>query len=336
MGFALCRIEEKHKAYALANPVHYTQDFTPFSTKGVRRARDGVLNGIPKVGLGYIVKYGHKILARNSHSIGPRANIYYAEMLGIAMCLNSAARIAEQVQAKRIIIYCDNQAAVKAISSLHRHPAQYASRAFHQHAQEFLEKDPSRHITVKWLPGHSKIDGNELADEAAKGSEMLQPTPVFNRTITWARTKATKRATRNWDKVWNEHIHSRPDSGTYIPRPPALKLHPIFNLPTYPRNVQCRLVQLLTGHGFYGAYSARFHPHIDPQCPCGEPSQTPEHMLMFCPETEKFRHIITDISPERSWEEIFGTLPGLEAVVITKPGSIRPNNICEMEIIRLT
>ncbi|KAF8749221.1 Reverse transcriptase (RNA-dependent DNA polymerase) [Rhizoctonia solani] len=80
----------------------------------------GTLNGIPKVGLGYIVKYGRQILARNSHSIGPRANIYDAEMLGIAMCLNSAARIAEQVQAKRIIIYCDNQAAVKAISSLHR------------------------------------------------------------------------------------------------------------------------------------------------------------------------------------------------------------------------
>ncbi|KAF8750638.1 Reverse transcriptase (RNA-dependent DNA polymerase) [Rhizoctonia solani] len=274
----------------------------------------GTLNGIPKVGLGYIVKYGRQILARNSHSIGPRANIYDAEMLGIAMCLNSAARIAEQVQAKRIIIYCDNQAAVKAISSLHRHPAQYASRTFHQHAQQFLGKDPSRHITIKWLPGHSKIDGNELADEAAKGSEMLQPTPVFNRTITWARTRATKRATANWGKIWNEHTTARPDSGTYIPRPPALKLHPIFNRPTYPRNVQCRLVQFLTGHGFYGAYSARFHSHIDPQCPCGEPSQTPEHMLMFCPETEKYRHIITDVSPEHSWEEIFGTLPGLEAV----------------------
>ncbi|KAF8747105.1 Reverse transcriptase (RNA-dependent DNA polymerase) [Rhizoctonia solani] len=234
----------------------------------------GTLNGIPKVGLGYIVKYGHKILARNSHSIGPRANIYDAEMLGIAMCLNSATRIAEQVQAKRIIIYCDNQAAVKDISSLHRHPAQYASRIFHQHAQQFLEKDTSRHITVKWLPGHSKIDGNELADEAAKRSEMLQPTPVFNRTITWARTRATKRATSSWGKVWNEHITSRPDSDTFIPRPPALKLHPIFNRPTYPRNVQCRLVQFLTGHGFYGAYSARFHPHIDPQCQCGEPSQT--------------------------------------------------------------
>ncbi|ELU35783.1 RNase H domain-containing protein [Rhizoctonia solani AG-1 IA] len=189
-------------------------------------------------------------------------------MLGIALCLNKSALIAEQVQAKRIIIYCDNQAAVKAISSLQRHPAQYAARLFHQHAQRFLEKDPNHHITVKWLPGHSNIAGNELADELAKGSETLRPTPTFNRTITWAKTNATKRTTRDWKKVWAEHITTRPDSGTFIPRPPALKLHPIFNRRTYPRNVQCRLVQFLTGHGFYGAYSARFHPHIDPQCSC--------------------------------------------------------------------
>ncbi|ELU42804.1 phosphatidylethanolamine N-methyltransferase [Rhizoctonia solani AG-1 IA] len=87
-----------------------------------------------------------------------------------------------------------------------------------------------------------------------------------------------------------------------------------WNRPTHPRNVQCRLVQFLTGHGFYGADSARFHPHIDPQCLCGKPLQTPKHLLMFCPDTEEYRRIITEISPERSWEEIFGTLPGLEAV----------------------
>ncbi|KAF8749499.1 Reverse transcriptase (RNA-dependent DNA polymerase) [Rhizoctonia solani] len=139
----------------------------------------GSLNGVPKIGLGFIVKYGHQTLARQSYSIGPRANIYDAEMLGIALCLKKSVAIAEQVQAKRIIVYCDNQAAVKTISSLQRHPAQYAARLFHQYAQRFLEKDPNHHITVKWLPGHSKIAGNELADELAKGSETLRPTPIF-------------------------------------------------------------------------------------------------------------------------------------------------------------
>ncbi|KAF8749714.1 Reverse transcriptase (RNA-dependent DNA polymerase) [Rhizoctonia solani] len=182
----------------------------------------------------------------------PKANIYDAEMLGIALCLGRSVQIAKQVQANRIVIYCDNQAAVKSISSLQQHPAQYATRIFHQHARSFLENNPARHVIVKWLPGHSKIAGNEPADEAAKGSESLRPTPVFNRTITWSKTNATKRAARDWRKVWDTHTTTRPDSGTYIPRPPSLKLHPIFNRPTYPRNVQCRLVQFLTGHGFYG------------------------------------------------------------------------------------
>ncbi|KAF8758930.1 hypothetical protein RHS01_02683 [Rhizoctonia solani] len=168
----------------------------------------GSLNGVPKIGLGFIVKYGHQTLARQSYSIGPRANIYDAEMLGIALCLNKSVAIAEQ-----------------------RHPAQYAARLFHQYAQRFLEKDPNHHITVKWLPGHSKIAGNELADELAKGSETLRPTPIFNRTITWAKTMATKRATRDWKKVWAEHTIARPDSGTFIPRPPALKYTPYSTAP---------------------------------------------------------------------------------------------------------
>ncbi|KAF8684071.1 Glycoside hydrolase [Rhizoctonia solani] len=238
----------------------------------------GILRGVPKVALGYIVKYGRKILADESRSIGPRANIYDAEMLGIAMCLGRSVQIAEQ------------------------------------HAHSFLSKKANRHITVKWLPGHSKITGNERADEAAKRSEELRPTPIFNRTITWSRANATKRATSTWRKTWDEHVAARPDSGTFIPSNPSLKLHPIFNHSKFPRNVQCRLVQFLTGHGFYGEYSARFHPHVDPQCSCGEPKQTPEHLLMFCPDTEEHRHIITSVSPDRSWEEIFGTLPGLEAV----------------------
>ncbi|CAE6388077.1 unnamed protein product [Rhizoctonia solani] len=48
-------------------------------------AHAGTLHSIPKVGLGYTVKYGRKTLANGSTSIGPRANIYDAEMLGIAL-----------------------------------------------------------------------------------------------------------------------------------------------------------------------------------------------------------------------------------------------------------
>ncbi|KAF8699195.1 hypothetical protein RHS03_07418, partial [Rhizoctonia solani] len=227
-------------------------------------AHAGTLHSIPKVGLGYTVKYGRKTLANGSTSIGPRANIYDAEI----------------------------------------HPAQYASRIFHRHAHTFLSGHPNRHILVKWLPGHSNIQGNEQADEAAKG------------------TNASKRASRSWKKIWDEHTASRPDSSAYIPRAPSFKLHPIFNNTTLSRNVQCRLVQFLTGHGLYGEYRARFRPHLNSQCSCGETEQTPRHSLLFCPDTAEFRHILTSASPNRTGKELFGTLPGLEAVAdfISKSG----------------
>ncbi|QRW18071.1 Reverse transcriptase from mobile element jockey protein [Rhizoctonia solani] len=259
-------------------------------------AHAGTLHSIPKVGLGYTVKYGRKTLANGSTSIGPRANIYDAEI--------KSDQIAEQVQASRIHLYCDKQAAVRSIIHSHRHPAQYASRIFHRHAHTFLSGHPNRQILVKWLPGHSNIQGNEQADEAAKG------------------TNASKRASRSWKKIWDEHTASRPDSSAYIPRAPSFKLHPIFNNTTLSRNVQCRLVQFLTGHGLYGEYRGRFRPHLNSQCSCDETEQTPRHSLLFCPDTAEFRHILTSASPNRTGKELFGTLPGLEAVAdfISKSG----------------
>ncbi|KAF8686303.1 Reverse transcriptase (RNA-dependent DNA polymerase) [Rhizoctonia solani] len=271
----------------------------------------GVLPGIPKVGLGYIIKYERKTLADGSASVGPRANIYDAEMLGIALFLSKSMQIAEQVQTSRIHIYCDNQSAVRSIIDPRRHPAQYTSRIFHRHAYAFVSGHPNRHILVKWLPGHANILGNELADQIAKGSGSLRPITLFNRTITWSRANASKRASRSWTKIWDDHAVPRPDSYTYIPRAPSSKLHPIFNNAKLLRNVQYRLVQFLTGYGFYGEYRARFYPHLSSQCSCGETVQTPRHSLLFCPE---FRHILTSASPNRTGKELFGTLPGLEAV----------------------
>ncbi|KAJ1304060.1 hypothetical protein OPQ81_008467 [Rhizoctonia solani] len=64
-----------------------------------------------------------------------------------------------------------------------------------------------------------------------------------------AQDGATTQATRSWKKIWDSHIARRIDSDHRIPRPPALKLHPIFNVERMPRERSSRLVQLITGHG---------------------------------------------------------------------------------------
>ncbi|KAF8704686.1 Encoded by, partial [Rhizoctonia solani] len=176
-----------------------------------------VLNRVPKVGIGHLVKFGRKTLAASSNIIGPRANISEFETLGTALRLSKAIEVT---------------------------------------------------VKVKWIPGHSEIEGNELADKLAKSTENIPPTPVFNRTITWARASAIKRVAREWRKVWNDHTTDRPHSSTFILRNPSTKLHPIFNSDTLPRNVETRLVQFPTEHGFYGEQSMLVQRKPANSAPC--------------------------------------------------------------------
>ncbi|KEP48821.1 putative reverse transcriptase from mobile element jockey protein, partial [Rhizoctonia solani 123E] len=102
--------------------------------------------------------------------------------------------------------------------------------------------------------------------------------------------------------------------GYYIPRQPKLKLHPIFNKGRLSRDVSCRLVQLISGHGFYGEYQNRFHPDIDPRCSCGESVETIAHAIAFCPRQEDKRHILVSVSKDIENRELFGSHKGLKAV----------------------
>ncbi|KAH7335849.1 hypothetical protein B0J17DRAFT_575288, partial [Rhizoctonia solani] len=75
-----------------------------------------------------------------------------------------------------------------------------------------------------------------------------------------------------------------------------------------------QLVQLLTGHGFYGEYQNQFHPDLDPCCMCGEGVQTVIHTMLFCPSEEGQRHILCECSSDLDEWVLFGSLAGLKAI----------------------
>ncbi|CEL62318.1 hypothetical protein RSOLAG1IB_10377 [Rhizoctonia solani AG-1 IB] len=279
-------------------------------------------NGKSECSIGYTIWADNHEVHHETKNIGPRSSIYDAEMLGIALCFKQAAAIAAQRNRPHIYICCDNQSAVNSICSLDRHPAQFASRIFRNHVNTFLSVSPNRKVTIKWIPGHKGIGRNERADRLAKDGARNHNTSTFDRTITWIKQSATKNASTSWGSIWDKHIKEREESHTLIPRNPSLTLHPIFNHTKIPRAIECRLVQLITGHCFLGEYRARFHPDLNTTCQCGESIQTFIHTTLFCPSTEGHRAILRESSPHLKVQELFGTLTGLEAVVkfIAKSG----------------
>jgi hypothetical protein len=76
-------------------------------------------------------------------------------------------------------------------------------------------------------------------------------------------------------------------------------------------------IRLLTGHAFTGEYTARFRPSsFDPHhCQCGEPLQTPQHVIAACLlHTEARRQFLLPVLNNLSFSIIFGTKEGGEAL----------------------
>ena len=94
----------------------------------------------------------------------------------------------------------------------------------------------------------------------------------------------------------NSLIMSSPQQGSWSTAnrtPPSLHPPPHFLELADKRELFRRLLQCRTGHGYMGEYYQRFVPSANPACPCGETTQTREHIIQSCPTYGEYRTIPT-------------------------------------------
>ena len=267
-----------------------------------------------RTGAGYVLLCQGQEVSAGRRGLGKRANVYDAEMLALAGAATAALEYVQQhPQITNIHFFSDNKAAVSSIVDTTDHPAQLSSIVFRRKIDSLLTLFPQARVEVQWVPGHKGIAGNERADELAKEAVALEP-PAFRSTITWAREKARKRTIKTWQKEWLARPHQNLSS-IALRLPPSDKLHPIHKNFLGNRESHARLIQAVTGHGFFGEYYARFVPSQSTACPCGEaPVQTREHILVECPLYEDHRHYLRAASRSLSLPHILGTADGLKAM----------------------
>ncbi|KAI5114600.1 hypothetical protein M0805_008452, partial [Coniferiporia weirii] len=161
------------------------------------------------------------------------------------------------------------------------HPAQSSSALFRSLLDPFLQAASTHHMHLLWCPGHMKVLGNEYVDALTR----LPPhgRPLFYHTYSTLHQEALTAATDMWARTYSlDTPHHWSLAGRALPHPPSTALLSSWKAPAS-RALQSRAVQVILGHGHFGAYAAHFLLDLPISCPCGTPLQTREHLLLECP-----------------------------------------------------
>jgi hypothetical protein len=215
---------------------------------------------------------------------------------------------------QKVAIYTDNQAAIWSIAKAEGRSGAYILQEIARQVQELQDKGLS--MTIRWIPAHVGIPGNEAADQAAKEAtgwredgRSQQPAnppsqlyPLRTTLRRWCKTQAEKA----WTSAWREEKKGRTTyRHTPTPTKKVLQLHERLS-----KRKSALLVQLRTE--MIGLNDFLYKRHVlgitSPRCSCGERRQTVAHVLLRCSKYKDLRsRIFATLSGRNSLRTILST-----------------------------
>ncbi|KAJ3453540.1 hypothetical protein MRS44_017787 [Fusarium solani] len=244
--------------------LHWVQTLNPLALVVYS---DGSLSSDGAASYGYTIHQNSLPILDGSGRLGP-AEVFDAEATGALEGLKAALHLQESAT-RDIFICLDNLAAATCLRGT---PSDSSQEVF----LEFQSLVASHGATqVRWVPGHTKIPGNEQADKLAKAASSLpepegaRPTLAYLRRI--ARQKP-KEAFRTWWPSASPEQYKRLNLKATIACPRELSL---------PRTVLHHLLAARSLHGDFAAYHERFnHTEARVLCSCNR-RKTPDH-IFYC------------------------------------------------------
>lgn len=109
-------------------------------------------------------KDGRKMLR---YRLGQKGHhtVYEAELVGIILATHMARK---KGKLKKLSIYTDNQATIKALKDKTNTPRTYLIQHIITAFKRLHKKNKDLQIELRWVPGHEGVIGNKKADEGAK------------------------------------------------------------------------------------------------------------------------------------------------------------------------
>lgn len=205
-----------------------------------------------------------------------KCSIYTAETLAILKAIEFTI---SEINDSNITIFSDSLSALTSLQNLYS-PSDIVRKIQNTH---FIAKQQDKNITYSWIPGHCNIDGNELADTAAKlahSSPNSLSLPIFS-------LNDIKRVIENdtllqCQKEWNEmstKLNEIKRSALPYPSPDNIS-----------RKHETSINRLRIGHTHL-THSHLMKKEAPPVCTCCGTLLTVKHILTECKVYDKERRL---------------------------------------------
>ena len=230
--------------------------------------------------------------------------VYEAEIVGLTLA--AKLLLTEEQPVSPASIFIDNKAAIQSGASPSTTAGSYLIEEFARLtraiAKKFHNQNSELRLTVRWIPGHKGVLGNELADaEAKRAAESLDNSSarrMLPRYLQAAPLPHSVSAIKQWHrkalmKKWKEEWTTSP---RYIrakaidPDMPSSHFLKLIN--PLPKKCTSVYIQLCTNHAPLNYHLNCIGKRDSPHCQhCVDKEETAHHFLLDCPHYARERHV---------------------------------------------
>ena len=253
--------------------------------------------------------------------LGSYATVFQAEVNAIHLAASELTTL--NSSAVRLDIFSDSQAALRALKNPWTRDQDVL-----QCQKDINNLAASVDVTLRWVPGHTAVAGDEAADTLAKrgaSRKPVAPEPILalsRRTVKRAvETWKMERAAQNWADTPG-CIHPK----AALPHYSALFTRSFLRLN---REKARKITNVISSQNCFNKHLHRIRKAESPLCPRCEEEETATHVVVSCPAYTalRLRHFhsltvsLTDIITRGKLESLLSFLSGTGRLV---PATMRP------------